>query len=145
MKNKMLRICAKISTALFLGFVGLGLYMRIFNPDPSGWMQWRHIPLGYDIKISISNVEDQKWLIFFNGPYPNDTTMLGPTDTITGYEGYGIYYHVIHNSTTKSPWLTLMISLWYPIILFGILPAIFVVKKLRGRKSASTQETVIEK
>lgn len=39
-----------------------------------------------------------------------------------------------------------LIVLWCLIILiFGILPAIFAVKKLRGRKSASTKNTTIEK
>jgi len=38
-----------------------------------------------------------------------------------------------------------MINLWHPIILFGILPATFVIKILRGRKPASTKKTAIEK
>jgi hypothetical protein len=157
MKNKILITCAKISIALFLGCVCLCVYLWIFNPDlwffntsPSSGeppMHYRHLPLGYDIKLSVSNVEDRKWVIFFNGPYPNYTTTLGPTDTVTGGwdRGYGIYYLVIHDSASKWTWWTLMISLWYPIILFGISPAIFVAKKLRGEKSASTKKTTIEK
>jgi hypothetical protein len=149
MKNKIWIICAKISTAFFLGCICLYLFLLIFNPDPSVFnpsaakgefpMHYRHLPLGFDAKISISNAEDQKWLVFFNGPYPNDTTTLGPTDTLKGGwdRGYGIYYLVIYDSASRWTWWTLMISLWYPIILFGILPAIFVIKKLRSRESAS--------
>lgn len=135
MKNKLFRICAYVSIAFFAVLIGIYICAWIFDPN-SGEppMHWRHISLGHDINLGASNVEDREWLVFYNGPYPNDTTMLGPTDTITGYEGYGIYYHVIHKSATKVTWWTLMISLWYPIILFGILPAIFAVKKLRVRR-----------
>jgi hypothetical protein len=60
--------------------------------------------------------------------------------------GYGIYFSDTSHTVDKTHnWWTLMISLWYPIILFGILPAIFVINKLRGRKPASTKNTPIEK
>jgi hypothetical protein len=55
------------------------------------------------------------------------------------------YFCIIKNIHRPDSWWTLEISLWYPIILSGILPAIFVVKKLHNRKSASTKETTIGK
>ncbi len=76
---------------------------------------------------------------------PNDRTTVGLSDDMMGWIGYGIYYRVISDATSKVTWWTLMISIWYPIILFGILPAIFAVKKLRARKSASTTKTTIVK
>jgi hypothetical protein len=76
--------------------------------------------------------------------------MLGASDSNrtseTVFVGHGIYFwEMKHTVEKKWSWWTLMISLWYPIILFGILPAIFLVKKLRGRKSASATKTAIEK
>lgn len=127
MKNKLFRNCAYVSTAFFVVFIGLYTYVWIFNSP------FFHIPLS-KASMTVDKYEGGQ-VIFFNGPYPNATTMLGPTDTITGYEGCGIYYHVIHDSASNVTWWTLMISLWYPIILFGILPAIFVVKKLRAKTS----------
>ena len=48
--------------------------------------------------------------------------------------GYGIYFSDTSHTVDKGHnWWTLMISLWYPIILFGILPAIFAIKKLRKK------------
>jgi hypothetical protein len=61
------------------------------------------------------------------------STMAGSNVNETFYEGWGIYFKLINNPAMKINWWTLMISLWYPIILFGILPAIFVVKKLRKK------------
>ena len=127
MKNKLFRNCARVSTVLFIVFIGLYIYAWIFDQS------FLHIPLG-KASIAVHKYESGQ-VIFFNGPYPNATTTLGPTDTETFWEGYGIYHRVINDSASKVTWWTLMISLWYPLILFGILPAIFVVKKLRGRQS----------
>ncbi|HEY1718421.1 MAG TPA: hypothetical protein VGH42_09045 [Verrucomicrobiae bacterium] len=125
-------------------------YLWIFNPDPASGepsMHWRHISLGHDINLAASNSEGGESLYFFNGPMPNGTTMLGPTDTVTGGwdRGYGIYFLSIYDAASKWTWWTLIISLWYPIIIFGILPAIFAVKKMRNRKSASTKKPTVEK
>jgi hypothetical protein len=143
MKNKILSVCTYVSTALFLGFASLSFYLWIFDPNPGNGeppMHWRHISLGHDINLAASNSEGGESLYLFNGPMPNGTTMLGPTDTVTGGwdRGYGIYFLSIYDAASKWTWWTLIISLWYPIILFGILPAIFVVKKLRGRENVAT-------
>ena len=142
-------ICTCISAVLLLGFTSLSFYLWFFNPNPGRGeppMHWRHISLGHDINCAASNAENLASLFFFNGPCPNDTTMLGLTDTITGFEGCGIYYHVVINySASKAMWWTLIISLWYPIIIFSILPAIFVIERLCGRKPASTKEASVEK
>ena len=79
------------------------------------------------------------------GSIIHSTRMLGCTKDDQTKEilfmGYGIFFWDMNHTINKEQnWWTLMISLWYPIILFGILPAIFVVKKLRGRKSASTKK-----
>jgi hypothetical protein len=97
-------------------------------------MHWRHIPLGNDIKFSISNSEGCEWLVFFNGPYPNNTTTFGKVDKKTYYECWGIYFRQITVTTGKGTWWTLLVSFWYPIIMFGILPSIFLIKKLLAPK-----------
>jgi len=62
-------------------------------------------------------------------------------ETETRFIGYGIYFRDTSHAIDKEHnWWTLMISLWYPIILFGILPAIFVIKKLHNRKSSASQK-----
>ena len=89
-------------------------------------------------------------MVFFNQkvPYMGSITSFTGDENVkeTGCDFYGIYFRTIHY-TDKKYWdqWTLIISLWYPIMLFGILPAIFVVKKLRNLKSASTQKPTIEK
>jgi hypothetical protein len=148
MKNKILMICTKISIALFFGFMSLFVYLWIFNPNPiSGEppMHWHHISLGQDVNLSASGVESHESLLFFNGPMPNDTTMFGSNVKETFYEGWGIYFKLINNTAMKITWWTLMISLWYPIIIFAILPTIFMIKKLRNRKSVLTQKATVEK
>jgi hypothetical protein len=87
-------------------------------------------------------------MVFFNGLEPNDTTSFGPQDSRTNVRGwaiYGVYFGLADHPASNEKWWTFMISLWYPIIIFGILPAIFIVKKLRNRKSSSTKETTVEK
>jgi hypothetical protein len=59
---------------------------------------------------------------------------------------WGIYFCDINHTVNKERgWWTFLINLWYPIILFGILPTIFVVKKLRNWKSTSFQKPTGEK
>jgi len=84
------------------------------------------------------------------GSLAHSTNMIGCPDNDRTSEavfiGYGILFFDLSHSIDKDKnWCTFMISLWYPIILFGILLAIFVVKKLRGRKQASTKKTSVEK
>jgi len=91
-------------------------------------------------------------LMFFNQRSPNTAGMLIMTgghdltnrvdrsSSEKGWDGLGIYFCLIENVRPPESWWTFRINLWYPIILFGILPAIFVVKKLRNWKSASTKK-----
>ena len=80
------------------------------------------------------------------GSWTHSARMLGCSDndrtSQTVFLGYGIYFSDIDHTVNKEQnWWTFFINLWYPIIIFGILPAIFVVKKLRNRKSTSTKKT----
>jgi hypothetical protein len=151
MKKKILSICAWVSAMLFIVFVGLYIYAWVFDPNlyPMNLYQrpprpfFLHIPLG-NATMAVDKYDGGQ-VVFFNGPEPNDRTSSG-IDNQTGWGFYGIECRLMSvNDPAVKTWWTLRISLWYPIILFGILPAIFAVKKWRGRKSASTQKTVIEK
>ena len=48
----------------------------------------------------------------------------------------GIYFdHIKHTVEKDQNWWTLMISFWYPIIIFSILPIVFVARKLYAAKA----------
>jgi len=84
------------------------------------------------------------------GSWAHSARMLGCADndrtSQTVFLGYGIYFSNIDHTVNKEQnWWTFFINLWYPIIIFGILPSIFVIKKLRNRKPASTQEATGKK
>jgi hypothetical protein len=124
-----------ISTMLFFGFVGLCVFTLFSNPNPN--LDWSYISLGKDFHVAIT----KNWggnLVFFNEerPYTGSIIKFAGDKTINewGLNGWGIYFRHIENSVQKSIWWTLMISLWWPIILFGMLPAIYAVKKLRAAK-----------
>jgi hypothetical protein len=144
-KKNLFRKCACVSATFFVVVIGLYAYTWIFDPNLYSYPHpsFFHISLG-NVRVSLERYDGGQ-VVFFNGPMPNDRTTVGLSDDMMGWIGYGIYYRVISDATSKVTWWTLMISIWYPIILFGILPAIFAVKKLRARKSASTTKTTIVK
>ncbi len=97
-----------------------------------------------------TNEIGRRFLGFQFGSFQYIGKMLGASDgnrtSETAFIGHGIYFWEMNHSIEKRwDWWTLQISLLYPIILFSILPAIFAVKKLRGRKSASIQKATVEK
>jgi len=57
-----------------------------------------------------------------------------------GLTAWGLYFRLIKHTDTNETWWTLMVSLWYPIIIFGILPAVYLVQKLRGTKPVTQSE-----
>ena len=152
MKNKFLRNSACASTVLFVGFVSLYIYAQIANPHlhlDTPDIFYPHVSLGENVNVTVT----KDWsgdLIFFNQNVPYSGSIVSmagdKTVNVTGCDGWGIYFRSIKHTTRKDwdQW-TLMISLWYPIILFGILPTIFVMKKLCSHKSATAKEASAEK
>jgi hypothetical protein len=192
MKKKIFRTCLYVSAVLFLGFIGLYVYVWV-APEINGGWDWHSISIGHG-KISIAHpampdptkfwgddgrnfhVSATKdvssdmsgcYLVFFNQNIPfygvrifgfaDGDKMIGKT----GFRGYGmefgssihttnmfdcstndrasetiflgygiLYFDLSHSIDKDKTWWTLMISLWYPIILFAILPAIFIIKKI---------------
>jgi len=57
-----------------------------------------------------------------------------------GWDGCGIYFRIVKDTKKTDNWWTFMVSLWYPVIIFGVLPAVYVVQKLRGTKPAAQSE-----
>ena len=73
--------------------------------------------------------------------------MLGCADddrtSLIVFTGYGIFFSKISHTVDKfHNWWTFMISLWYPVIIFSILPAVWLVQKLRGTKPPIQSEAV---
>jgi hypothetical protein len=139
MKNQ-IKYGAFFSGILFVGFICL--YISIWVLRPNQGIDWSYISLGKYFHIAVTD----NWrgnLVLFNqdSPYTGSIIKFTGDKTIDewGLTGWGIYFRHITNSVQHSVWWTLIISLWYPIIIFGILPAIFVVTKLRCKKLASKQ------
>lgn len=135
MKNK-IRNGAYISAILFLGFICLYIIVWFLNPNQN--LDWSYFSLGKDFHIAIT----KNWggnFVFFNqdSPYTGSIIKFAGDKTIKewGLTGWGIYFRHIDNSVQKSVWWTLMISLWYPIIMFGALPVIYFAKKFCTSKS----------
>ena len=76
--------------------------------------------------------------------------MLGcAKDDKTGetlFISYGIFFwKMSHSINQEQNWWTFFFNIWYLIILFAILPAIFLTRKLCNRKSISTRKATVEK
>jgi hypothetical protein len=79
-------------------------------------------------------------LILLNQCMPSEGVMLsGIGDdkiNVIGWRKCGIYYsYIIHTIEKDKNWWTLMISLWYPIIIFGIVPFACAIKRIYAAKS----------
>jgi len=86
-------------------------------------------------------------MVFFNddeyGPYRGSIVALvddqgNPPRTLTFVrwgDAYGIYYRYIHWSDSNATCWTLMVSFAYPMILFGILPALWLWLRWRRIRS----------
>jgi hypothetical protein len=135
MKNKLFRNCAYASTALFLGFVALCAYAWVATPHPQAGesdIHWSSASLGNKFHIATTRSCGGS-LVFFNQttPYAGSVVSFTGDNSVVehGLTGYGIYFRSIKYIDKKETWWTLMISLWYPVIIFAILPLAFVVKK----------------
>lgn len=146
MKSRLFKTCACASTVLFLGFAGLCIYTWVDDPNPranESGIHWSYVSLGNEIHVAVT----RDWggnLVLFNQtlPYTGSVLSLAGDKTINerGLTGCGIYFRLIKNTVKDTSWWTLMVSFWYPIIIFGILPSAFVVKRLCSVKSPVQSE-----
>jgi hypothetical protein len=167
MKRQFFRNCAYLSTVLFLGFVGLYAYVWIDDPNPKvsgAGIHWSYISIGHTTKsLTGTNgpttgtyIYDDSGLrftatkeyggnlVFFNQavPFFGGTIGFAGDKTVSekGWDGCGIYFRIVKDTKRADSWWTFMISLWYPVIIFGILPIVFVVKRLCSVKSPVQSE-----
>jgi hypothetical protein len=138
MKNKILTVASYISAALFLGFLIAYLYAEIADPlsniltHPESCP---HISFG-NVKITVEKQGLGGCVIFFNQEIPNGRTTFGWVDKEINWDDYGIYFRLVKVPALTDSWWTLMISFWYPIIIFSILPLLFLIQKWHiARKS----------
>jgi hypothetical protein len=144
MKNKIFKNCVYISTAIFIGFLILYLYAEIIDPHSNivtTPMSCPHISFG---SLNVTVTKD--WhgnLIFFNGNIPNINVMFDDKlVSSTWFNRFGIYFMSTKDIAKKDKdldtrWWTIMISFWYPIIIFSILPLLFLIQKGRAFKKIS--------
>jgi hypothetical protein len=136
MRTNIASVCALASMFFFIIFVGLYAYALVVSPN-----LYSHPQTSFpDVSLKKTSIAVNKYnggqMVIFNGPIPNDTASWGPSNNTNNEKvlcGYGVTYKSIYideAGTKESSWWTLMISLWYPIIIFGIWPAFVVFKKL---------------
>lgn len=108
-------------------------HLIIFNQRMPFWGV-RAFPFSGDDKITIQPRIFGYGIQFGTGTH--STAMMGCSENDqtgeTYFDGYGIFYcDIFHSIDKDKTWWTLMISLWYPIFIFSILPIIFAIKMLR--------------
>jgi hypothetical protein len=125
MKKQISIVCLVIIGLVFLFFVGLYVSL-IFSNGRQGTpsVYYRLISIGDQFSISIVK-EFGGYVALFNHEVPYRGSMIGGEGKnikITGWGGYGIYYTSVRRATAKPTyWWTLMISIWYPIVIFGVI------------------------
>jgi hypothetical protein len=137
MKKNILSYLTRVSAIFFLGFLSLYAYVWIGNPNPhsnESGIHWSHVSLGYNINIAVTKLWGGN-LVFFNQsmPYTGSIISMAGDKSVNeiGWDGWGTYFrHITHTLEKEKDWWTLMISLWYPIIIFGIPPSVFIAKKI---------------
>ena len=77
-----------------------------------------------------------------SGSWTHSTRMIGcATNDQTSEDiflGYGIFFwKMSHTINQEQNWWTFFFSLWYPIVIFAILPTIFLIKKFVSKKRKS--------
>jgi hypothetical protein len=128
----------------FCGFVGQYIYALIADPhlDISRSGKWfvksyPHISFGNDFKVTVTKDRGGN-IILFNQDAPIVGALVVDMGEHTGSEdswnGLGIDYRIVKDTRRSDSWWTLNFSIWYPIIIFSILPLIFLLKRLAVRK-----------
>jgi hypothetical protein len=121
------------------------------SPSKERYIHWYYISFG-NIHVTVAKQWGVKLILFNQAePYTGSLLALGEGEkeiAISHYDGWGIYFRSIKH-TIRTDWnqWTLMISLWYPIIIFGIMPTILGVRRLRDlqKRQQSAGERHIER
>ena len=128
---------AALSSAVLLGFTVILCFMSLWLNPPD-----HHVSFGDSFHIGVSEADGDDTigrLVFYNtedpGPYYGSLIqMFGPSTLLSEAhfgDTAGIYFRYFR--WPPGVLWTLMISLWYPLILFSIQPAIWLILNLRSR------------
>src|SRR5947208_663224 len=135
-KCRALRIGAIASTGLFCIFGILGLYALAKHPDP----RVHHVRLG--LNFGIARCEGGAHLVVFNneetGPYLGGTVSIARAGSIsasdheTQWTYPGLYFQSF--GSLQHVW-TLLVSFWYPLAAFLVLPLLYALRHRSGKES----------
>lgn len=142
MKSRLFKAACLVSVAL--AGCTLVLWMATFFVTP--WDHRLSLSHGFHLGVwSGSTGETLGRLVIFNnaeyGPYSGSTIQIGdgngnvyPRFTRrTGWgDAWGVYYRYFRWPDGHTLW-TLMVSLWYPLLAFSLLPVVWVVQHRRPR------------
>jgi hypothetical protein len=84
------------------------------NDPPPVVQKWEFGGYGFSHSVSFHKTEKMSW---------------------TGCDLPGIYFRRFWNFDNKPPYTTLETSLWYPILLFALLPLLWIFRRIRLRFS----------
>jgi len=133
MKHRIQKTCLWVLTAFCFSFLILLFYARIANPDLN--LPSERLAVGRVFNAGVDSRFGGEIVIFNNLPYGGSITRLGTNDfmtvAVTGWNSAGLYFRSIKNSAEKGRSWTFRISIWYPIVLFAIYPALFFLKNWR--------------
>lgn len=137
MKNRVFKACVYVSLFLFLAFAGVFCCVELVGSNPQlneSGVRWKFISVG-SLHVAATKLFGGN-LVFFNQPSPYLGSVVGfegaKTNTAeTGCDLLGIHFRMFYSTgakTNEELW-TLMVSLWYPIVLFAIIPAVFLMRE----------------
>jgi hypothetical protein len=131
MKSKILSWAVFACAIIFLGSVSSYIYARIVNPNPLE--RWHYVSLGNGIHVAVMRGLNCD-LVCYNGDLPYLGSIISIENdrkiNVRGWNGFGVYLRLIKNTDVGKTWWTLIINLWYPIVIFGILSIVLVLKRL---------------
>jgi hypothetical protein len=100
----------------------------------SGDLTYPRISLAKNFNVSVYK-KPRASLLFFNQTAPWFAGTLGDNQTERGWDGWGFFYRIVNDTDRKETWWTLMFSIWYPIIIFAILPLVFIIKRFATKNT----------
>lgn len=129
-----------ISAVLFLCTIACFVARGVTNP----WKSALHVTSRFHIGVLARNGLDSRLCVYDDpyGPYNGGTISLSPARSgpdplapkvFSIGDSWGVYYRHITWHDGAVLW-TLQLSLWYPLIVFGILPLIWFVNRPRHPK-----------
>ena len=132
MECKGLKIFIYVSIALLAVFVGLYMYALVANPDP----MTTKANLSF-CNIAVLNDWGGNLVISNHEPFISGTIGMAGDKNIDakGWRHYGLSFVSIKYIDRNLVDWTLLVSIWYPIVVFSILPIGFAIRKLYRPKA----------